>query len=318
MPREHWVGAEHSHNAFDNSLPPVLTVAPGDVVTFDCPGAPLPPRATVDDLSAIDFSHPHTIVGPVAVEGAEPGDSLVVDILDVGLPLPYGHCLFLPGLGLLPDAFSEPYVHSFALVGGEYAELRPGVRIPLQPFCGIMGVAPAEPGEHSTIPPRAWGGNIDVRHLTKGSTLRLPVQASGGLFSCGDGHGAQGDGEVCLTALETAVRPKLRFSLERGTGLAEPQFTCPGPLGRPGDDEGHFATVATGSDLYECSQRAVRSMLDHLTRERGLTPEEAYVLCSLAVDLKLSELVNYPSWVVSAYLPLSVFAVRGVRSCISA
>lgn len=308
MPRERWIGSEHSHNSFDRSLPPVLSAEPGDVVVFECPGAPLPPRATVEDFSAIDFSHPHTIVGPVAIEGAEPGDTLVVDILDVGLPLDYGHCLFLPGLGLLPEEFSEPYVHSFEFVDGEYAELKPGVRIPLQPFCGIMGVAPAEPGEHSTIPPRPCGGNIDIRHLTKGSTLRLPVFVSGALFSCGDGHGAQGDGEVCLTALETAVQPKLRFSLEKKTRIPEPQFVSRGSLGRPHDEHGHFATVATGPDLLECSRRAVRYMLDHLSNERGLTREEAYVLCSLAVDLKLSELVNYPHWVVSAYLPLSVFA----------
>lgn len=307
MPQDHRVGSEHLHNSFDNAIAPALTVSPGDLVTFDCPGPPLPPVATVEDLAAIDFSHPHTIAGPVAIDGAESGDTLVIDILEVGLPTTYGHCLFLPGLGLLGEEFTEPYIQSFEFVDGAVAELRPGVRIPLQPFCGIMGVAPAEPGEHSTIPPRPAGGNLDVRHLTEGSTLRLPVLVDGALFSCGDGHGAQGDGEVCLTGLETAVEPRLRFSLEKGATIPEACFTTPGPLGRPYDDRGHFATVATGEDLFECSQQAVRYMIEHLTDKHRLTREEAYVLCSLVVDLKLSELVNYPRWAVTAYLPLGVF-----------
>ena len=307
MDHNHYVGVEHAHNCFDNERPAVVTVTSGDVVVFDCPGPPLPPEATVEDFSAIDFERPHTIVGPVAVEGASPGDTLVVEVLEVGLPQPFGHCLFLPGLGLLGDHFSEPYVQSFRFEDGQ-AELKAGVTIPLQPFCGIMGVAPAEPGEHSTIPPRPAGGNLDIRHLTAPSMLELPVLVDGALFSCGDGHAAQGDGEVCLTGLETAVRPALRLSLLKDRSIPEPRFTKRGALGRPGDGGEHFATVATGSELLECCQRAVRYMIEHLVNERGLTREEAYVLCSLVVDLKLSEVVNFPSWVVSAYLPLSVFS----------
>ena len=304
---DHWIGPEHAHNSFDNARLPVATVAPGEVVVFDCPGPPLPAVASVEDFSAINFERPHTIVGPVAIDDAEPGDTLVIETLDVGLPVPFGHCLFLPGLGLLGDDFGEPYVQSFSFVDATYAELKPGVRIPLQPFCGIMGVALEEPGEHSTIPPRAAGGNLDIRHLTAGSKLELPVFVSGALFSCGDGHAAQGDGEVCLTGLETAVRPRLRFSLVKGRSSPQPRFTQRGPLGRPGDDGEHFATVATGPDLLECCQHAVRYMIDHLVGERGLTRQEAYVLCSLVVDLKVSEVVNFPNWLVSAYLPLSVF-----------
>src|SRR3954452_9990624 len=150
-----------THQAFDNSLAPVAMVAPGTVLTFECPGAPMPPDATVADLDRIDFSAPHTIAGPVAVEGAQPGDALVVDILEIGLPNDYGHCLFVPGVGLLPEDFPEPHVQNFRFEDG-YTAIGSHVRVPIEPFLGIMGVAPGEPGTHPTIPPRPVGGNIDV------------------------------------------------------------------------------------------------------------------------------------------------------------
>jgi acetamidase/formamidase len=294
-----------THNDFDRALKPVATVESGEVVTFDCPGPPLPPRATVDDLSAIDFSHPHTITGPVAVEGAEPGDAIAIDILQLELPNPYGHCLFVPGVGLLPDEFDESYVHSFEFRDG-FAELRPGVQVPIEPFCGIMGLAPAEPGPHPTIPPRRVGGNLDVRDLMVGAQLVLPVEVEGGLFSCGDGHAAQGDGEVCVTAIETAIRPTLRLTLLKGAAPKSPRLTAP-PRTDPRATKGWFAISAPGEDLFEGAREAVREMIDHLVSERGLSRSEAYVLCSVAVDLRISEVVNWPNYVVTAYLPLGVF-----------
>jgi acetamidase/formamidase len=292
-----------THNAFDNSLPPVLTVASGTVLTFECPGAPMPPDATVADLDRIDFSHPHNIAGPVAIEGARPGDALVVDILDIELPDDYGHTLFVPGVGLLPEELEGPYVQNFHFEDG-HTTLGSGVRLPLEPFCGIMGVAPAEPGEHSTIPPRRVGGNIDVRDLVAGSQLMLPVEVDGALFSCGDGHAAQGDGEVCVTAIETSVRPTLRLSLLERAGLEAPRFTAP-PRRRPAGER--FGIAATGEDLFTTAQDAVRMMIAHLVETRGLTREEAYVLCSVAVDLHISQVVNFPRWGVTAALPLDIF-----------
>jgi acetamidase/formamidase len=292
-----------THNAFDNSLPPVLTVASGTVLTFDCPGAPMPPDATVADLDRIDFTHPHTIVGPVAIEGARAGDALVVDILDIELPDDYGHTLFAPGIGLLGDDFGGPYVQNFHFSDG-YTTLGDGVRLPLEPFCGIMGVAPAEKGEQSTIPPRRVGGNLDVRDLVAGAQLTVPIEVDGALFSCGDGHAAQGDGEVCVTAIETRVRPTLRLSLIEQVALDTPRFTAPARR-RPAGDR--FGIAATGEDLYSTAQDAVRAMVGHLVATRGLTREEAYVLCSVAADLHISQVVNFPRWGVTAALPLDIF-----------
>ena len=184
MAQEAWPDAplvSATHDVFDRTLEPALTVRSGDVVRFDCPDPGLPPVATVDDVvRVINFARPHVITGPVAIDGAQPGDAIAVDILDLSLPLPYGHCLFAPGVGLLPEEFERPYVHSFAFEDG-YALLRDGVRVPLEPFCGILGLAPAQPGPHSTIPPRRVGGNLDIRDLTVGSRLLLPVEVEGGL-----------------------------------------------------------------------------------------------------------------------------------------
>ena len=167
-----------------------------------------------------------------------------------------------------------------------------------------MGLAPAEPGEHSTIPPRRVGGNLDVRDLVAGAQLLLPVEVPGALFSCGDGHGTQGDGEVCVTAIETAVRPTFRFSLLEQVDLEHPRFTAP-PRRRPAGDR--FGVAATGEDLFATAQDAVRTMITHLVETRSLTREEAYVLCSVAVDLHISQVVNFPRWTVSAALPLDIF-----------
>ncbi len=294
-----------THNDFDRALTPALTVQSGAVVTFDCPAPPLPLGATAADLSNIDFSHPHTITGPVAVVGAHPGDAIAIDILALELAQPFGHTLFVPGVGLLPDQFDESYVHNFEFRDG-FAELRPGVRIPIEPFLGIMGLAPAESGPQPTIPPRRVGGNLDVRDLTVGAQLVLPVEVDGGLFSCGDGHAAQGDGEVCVTAIETALRATLRLNLVRGADVATPRFTAPARSDVRGA-RGWFGVSATAGDLMEAAQTATREMIAHLVGERGLSPAEAYVLCSVGVDLRISEIVNWPTWVVTAYLPLSVF-----------
>ena len=308
MTRGNGIGTGHTvvtatHNVFDNSLAPALSVAPGTVLTFDCPGAPMPPNATVADLERIDFSHPHTIVGPVAIEDARPGDALVVDILDVELPNDYGHCLFVPGVGLLPEEFDAPHVQNFHFEDG-YTTLGAGVRIPLEPFCGIMGVALAANGSHSTIPPRSVGGNLDVRDLVAGAQLILPVEVDGALFSCGDGHAAQGDGEVCVTAIETAVRPTIRLSLLEQVDLGAPRFTAPARRRPTGD---RLGVAATGEDLFATAQDAVRIMIGDLVETRGLTREEAYVLCSVAADLHISQIVNFPRWTVSATLALDVF-----------
>jgi acetamidase/formamidase len=178
------------------------------------------------------------------------------------------------------------------------------IAVPMAPFPGVLGVALAEPGGHSTMPPRRSGGNMDIKHLTAGATLWLPVLVPGALFSVGDGHAAQGDGEVCVTAVEMSAQVTLRFDLQPGRTLAEPQLRTPGPVSAAGP---HFVTTAHGPDLYAAARQAIRYMIDHLGRERGLGREEAYALCSVAVDLRISEIVDAPNWIVSAFLPESIF-----------
>ena len=210
-------------------------------------------------------------------------------------------------MGLLPDTFSLPYLRIWDLTSGTHAELRTDIRIALDPFCGTMGVAPDEAGSFPVMPPGKFGGNMDIRHLTVGATLLLPVWVDGALFSCGDAHAVQGDGEVCISAIEAPMHARLRFGVRKGLGLSSPQFITPGPLTSKHDAKGYYATTGIAPDLMVGAQAAVRAMIEHLGRTCGLSREDAYVLCSVAVDLKISEVVDKPNWIVSAYLPMSIF-----------
>jgi len=158
------------------------------------------------------------------------------------------------------------------------------------------------------MPPGRFGGNLDVRQLTSGSTLYLPVQVEGALFSCGDAHGAQGDGEVCVTGIEAPMLGVLRFTLHKGRPIPAPQFSVPGALTPRVDADGFYATTGVGPDLYAASQDALRAMIEYLTVTRPLSREDAYLLASLCVDLKISEIVDAGQYVVSAVLPLAVFS----------
>jgi acetamidase/formamidase len=221
---DHALPAERLHFAWDNSLEPVLRIAAGDSVTFetwDASGHVVDRTWTSEDAARRQRKPGvgHALTGPVAVEGARPGQMLVVEVLDVKAP-EWGYTSFSPGRGLLPDDFPSAYIRIWDLEDGQSARGLEGVRVPLAPFCGVMGVALAEPGVHSTIPPRRVGGNMDVRQLTAGSRLYLPIEVDGALFSVGDAHGAQGDGEVCITLLSTASRSVATASaaLEVGGG----------------------------------------------------------------------------------------------------
>ena len=183
-----------------------------------------------------------------------------------------------------------------------------GIAVPIEPFPGVMGTALDVPGGHSTMPPRKNGGNMDIKQLVARTTLYLPVWVDGALFSIGDGHAAQGDGEVCVTAVEMMARVTLRFGLEPGRHLKEPQLRTRGPLAAGTNRGPYFATTAHGPDLFAAAQQAVRYMIDHLVAERGLAREEAYIVSSVAVDLKISEIVDTPNWIVSAFLPECIFA----------
>jgi acetamidase/formamidase len=175
--------------------------------------------------------------------------------------------------------------------------------VPLKPFCGTIGLAPAEPGLHSVLPPRRVGGNLDIRDLSAGTVLYLPVEVPGGLFSVGDTHAAQGDGEICGTAIESPMSVELTFELEKNAGLKTPRFTTPGPVSRHFDAKGYEVTTGIGPDLMEGARAAVMNMIDLLSARHGLTPVDAYMLCSVSGDLRISEVVDQPNWVVSFYFP---------------
>jgi acetamidase/formamidase len=210
---------------------------------------------------------------------------------------------------LLADDFKEPALHLWKYDAESLAPAMygPGGRVPLKPFCGTIGLAPAEPGTHSIVPPRRMGGNMDIRDLSSGSELYLPVEVQGGLFSVGDTHATQGDGEVCGTAIESPCSLAARFDLIKGANLPFPRFTTPGPVARHFDVKGYEATTGIAPDLMEAAKAAVRGMIDLLSNRHNMSPVDAYMLCSVCADLRISEIVDVPNWVVSFYFPRVVF-----------
>jgi acetamidase/formamidase len=307
----HHLDAETIHQEWDNAIPPRLTIDPGDTVVFDTRDAAnrfYSPSSTHQDVLNRGPFRGHPLTGPVRIRGARPGDALVVDVVEVVPALDFGWTAIRPGRGLLPEAdFDRPYLQIWDLSDKRHARMPHGIAVPIAPFPGVMGVALDEPGAHSTMPPRRAGGNMDIKQLTASTTLYLPVLVDGALFSVGDAHAAQGDGEVCVTAVEMSARVTLRFDLQPGRRLPEPQFRTRGPIELPANRGRYYAVTAHGPDLFASSQQAVRYMIDHLVRERGLSREEAYIVCSVAVDLKISEIVDAPNWIVSAFLPESIF-----------
>ncbi|MEA2547783.1 MAG: hypothetical protein QOE42_381, partial [Chloroflexota bacterium] len=285
----------------------IETVESGALVEFDlldASGGQLTASSTIDDLARLDFDRVDQVNGPIAIVGAEPGDTLQVDLLEFE-PADWGWTASIPGFGLLADAFPDPILRITRVPkAGERAEFLPGVRVPVVPFCGEVGVAPVD-GPRSTIPPDLHGGNMDTRHLTAGATLFLPVFHPGARLSMGDGHAAQGDGEVCGTAIETPMRALVRLTVRKDLHLAGPEFlTADIPATAGGR---RYATDGIGPDLLGAARDAVRRMIDWLGREHGIAAVDAYMLTSVAIDLRISEIVDLPNYVVTAHCPLSIF-----------
>lgn len=299
---------QHHHFGWDNSLAPALWLAPGEEVEFevvDASGGQLTAGSSAEDGARLDFTRVNPVTGPVYLEGAEPGDAVVVEILDFA-ESGWGWTALIPGFGLLAEDFPTPALH-ISRYDARAVEFLPGVRLPTRPFPGTIGLALATPGTHSVVPPREAGGNMDIRDLTRGSRLYLPVQVLGALFSVGDTHAAQGDGEVCGTAIESPMRLRLRLGLWKGAGLKRPEFELPGSSTAPLDAKGYYVTTGIAPDLLQAAKDAVRGMIEHLERTYRLEPPLAYMLCSVAVDLRISEVVDAPNWLVSAYLPRAIF-----------
>jgi acetamidase/formamidase len=298
------------HYRWDNALQPQLRVNPGDSVVFkmrEVSDGQITAKSQAEDLSKMNFDMIYPLCGPVYVEGANVGDTLQIEILDL-IPGDWGWTGFLPGLGLLSEDFPYAYINHWDLSDKESTVFRPGINLPLDPFCGTMGVAPKEVGSFNVLPPGNFGGNMDIRHLTAGTTLLLPVLNKGALFSCGDCHSAQGDGEVCVTGIESPMQSTLRFNVIRNKTIPCPQFITRGPLTKKNDSEGYYVTTGVAPDLMISAQDSVRNMINHLSSEYKLSKEESYILCSVAADLKISEVVDKPNWIVSCYIPLSIFS----------
>ena len=310
MARTQYFPTDQVHYSWDAGNEPVLRIESGDTVvvrTRDVSDNQIGPGSTAADVAAMDWERVYPLAGPIGVEGAQPGDTLAIEILDIHTE-GWGWTAVIPGFGLLPDDFPEAYLRVFDLSRGDVTYLREDVAIPLEPFFGTMGVCPAGASNLPVMPPGIFGGNMDTRQLTRGTTLYLPVQVEGALFSCGDAHAAQGDGEVCVTGIEAPMYAALRFTLERGRSIPAPQFLTPGPLTPRVDSAGFYGTTGVGPDLYRAAQDAVRAMVDHLAATRGLSREDAYVLSSLTVDLKIAEIVDAGQYIVSALLPLAIFS----------
>lgn len=305
---EHYLDDSVVHHFWDNSYEPRLEVEPGDTVVFECREASdgrVTPGVTAEALVTRQRSPGHPLTGPVLIKGAQPGDVLAVEVLDL-VHKGWGWNSHSPNFGLLAADFDFLFVQHWRLEGDSCLFWESDkVRVPFEPFCGVMGVAPRENGRFRTDPPGNFGGNMDIRGLVVGSTLYLPVQVSGALFSTADCHAAQGDGEVSGTGIESPMTATLRFQLHKGWRIQEPQFTTPSPLTKT-DSHGYFCTTAHGPDLFTNSQNAVRYMIDWLEAKHGFSRSQAYCLCSVAADLKISEIVDAPNWVVSCYFPLSV------------
>jgi len=307
----HTIHREHHHFGWDNANRPVLEVAPGDTVEFEvveASGGQLSRDSTVADVGALDFGKVNPVTGPVFVHGAEPGDALKVRIESFA-PSGWGWTALIPGFGLLADQFPDPAlaIWTYDATTMAPAAYGPGGRVPLKPFCGTIGLAPAEPGLHSIVPPRRVGGNMDVRDLAAGTELYLPIEVTGALFSVGDTHASQGDGEVCGTAIESPMNLALTFDLVKGANLPSPRFETPGPVTRHLDAKGYLVTTGIGPDLMEGARAAVMRMIDEISAAHGMSAAEAYMLCSVCADLRISEVVDQPNWVVSFYFPKVVF-----------
>jgi acetamidase/formamidase len=278
----------------DATTPPVLRVASGDTVTLS--SFPAGGMDSLPEMSRVpaDYLHalktlpagpgPHFITGPVYVEGAMPGDVLQIDILDAKPTMDWGFVAILPLLGTLPDEFTDyETIHPVIDHERNVCILPWGTELPLDPFFGIIGVAPPKAwGRCGSPVPRAFGGNMDNKELKPGTTLYLPVFNEGALFMAGDGHGVQGDGEVCVTALETGLAGTFRLTVRKDLTLDFP-FA---------ETATHLMSIGLNEDLDDAAAQAVREMVKHICLRTNLSRNQAYMLCSLIGDLRVTQTVD--------------------------
>jgi acetamidase/formamidase len=309
---DHSLAALPTHSLWNRALPPRMKIASGDTVHMECvdsSGAQVHPAMTLPEYLKIDRARIHALTGPVYVEGAEPGDVLQVDVLDVAHK-GWAWTSVVPGLGFLKQRFAESFLFIWKLEGEVSRSLAPAV-VPLRPFCGVMGVAPAEPGEFRTRPPGIFGGNMDVRELRAGATLYLPVLNRGALFSAGDAHAAQGDGEVCINGMECPVDVTLRFHVHKGRPLSAPMIETSEQQKRD-EGGGEWIIVESATDSTVAARAATSRMVDFLAQHWGFSEVHAYLLCSVAMNLRISQVVNEPMFTVSAAIAKKILPPRKI------
>lgn len=291
--------ADQTHNKFSSAIPPALQVPSGAVVeafTAEASDGQLTATSGVEAVATLDFEPIHPLTGPVYVEGAMPGDVLAVTLHEIEVG-DFGWAAIVPGFGFLADEFTEPYLQTFTFENGT-TRFNDEITLPLRPFPGVMGVAPATGEMLSTIPPRENGGNMDNPYHTKGVTVYFPVWVEGALFSIGDTHAVQGLGEVSGTAVEAPMRIVYEVNVLKGVRpLPEPQY----------ETDDYYAVTAFATTLDEAARKATRYMIDYLEAEHGLTRDEAYVLCSLAGNLHIAEVVDVPHVLVAMHLPKEIW-----------
>ena len=290
---QHTLTADQTHNRWSRTIPPILTVEPGAVIEAyleEASDRQLTPMSTAEDLATLSFDPIHPLTGPVYVEGAEPGDLLAVTLHEIELG-DWGWVANVPGFGFLSDRFPDPYLRIFEFEPGDTSVgFAPGIRIPLRPFPGVMGVAPDTDSMLVTIPPRQNGGNMDDRDLVEGTTVYFPVLVEGALFSLGDPHIAQGDGEVGGTAIEGPLRVVYELEVIKGAGpIPSPHY----------ETDEFYAVTGFAPTIDEAARNAVEAMIDYLVSSRDLSRQEAYQLASMAGDLKISEVVDVPNMLVA-------------------
>jgi len=299
------------HCAWDNSIPPALRIASGEEVTLEMMEASdgqISLNSNVSDVEHLDSSRANPVTGPIYIEDAKPGDALKVTICDL-MPSGWGWTANIPGFGLLNDDFPDAALHLWKYdkvltkptLFGDFA------KIPLNPFIGTLGVTPKETGAHDTIPPRRVGGNLDLRDCRAGAEIIFPVECEGALFSAGDTHAAQGHGEVCGTAIESPLNAVLKFELIKNDAPKTPIVTINKPLDNPLDKKGYYITTGVETDLMTAAKSAVRSMIDLLCKKHQMSAIDAYMLCSVAGDLVIAEIVNQPNVVIAFYVPQAIF-----------
>jgi acetamidase/formamidase len=307
---EHTLSAEPAHSVWDRSLAPRLRIEPGDEVQIECvdaSGGQVRPGMTSGDFLEIDRTRIHALTGPIWVEGAELGDVLQIDVLATRHG-GWGWSSVIEGLGFLKDRFREPYLFHWQLDGESTSSLVPAV-VPVRPFLGVMGVARGADGAFRTRAPGPFGGNLDVRELCAGSTLYLPVFNPGALFSCGDGHAAQGDGEVCINGIECPLDVTLRFNLHKRQPLAGPIVEA-SEVAAADSTADAWVVVESGTDLADTARAATGRMIDLLVSRWGFNDVHSYILCSVALKLRLSQAVNEPVYTVSAALSKQILPDR--------